>query len=60
MWELMEIWNFLNTCISKQNFLNNKNLFKKNEVPFLVESTKIKSAAFPCKTALSEANVKTN
>ena len=29
------------------------------EYPFLVESTKIKNASFPCKTAIPEANVKT-
>ena len=34
------------------NFLENKN--------FLVETTKIESTSFPFKTALSEANVKTN
>ena len=30
------------------------------EYHFLVESTKIESASFPYKTAVSEANVKTN
>ena len=34
--------------------------FKKLEYRFLVESTKIDNITFPCKTALSEANVKTN
>ena len=42
------------------NFLKNKTLFKKLEYRFLVESTKIESAAFTYKTALSEANGKTN
>ena len=27
---------------------------------FLVESTEIETAAFPCKTALSEVNIKAN
>ena len=35
-------------------------LFKKLEYCFLVESTKIDNITFPYKTALSEANVKTN
>ena len=43
----------------ERNFLNFF-LFQKTGVPFLVESTKIESATFPHKTALSEANVKTN
>ena len=30
------------------------------EYRFLVEATKIENASFPFKTALSEANVKTN
>ena len=35
-------------------------IFKKLEHCFLVESTKIVNASFPYKTAISEANVKTN
>ena len=42
------------------NFLKNANTFKKLEYSFLVESTKIDNITFPYKTALSEANVKTN
>ena len=34
--------------------------FKKLEYHFLVKSSKTETAAFPYKTALSEANVKTN
>ena len=34
--------------------------FKKLEHYYLLESTKIEKASFPCKTAMSEANVKTN
>ena len=39
------------------NFLENEIFFKKLEYCFLVETTKIE---FPYKSALSEANVKTN
>ena len=42
------------------NFLKNKTLFKNLEYRFLIESTKTESAAFTYKTALSEANGKTN
>ena len=42
------------------NFLENENLFQKLEYCFLVESTKIESASLSCKTAISEANLKTN
>ena len=41
------------------NFLENENLFQKT-VPFLVEATKSDNTSFSFKTALSEANVKTN
>ena len=41
-------------------FLENENLFQKTECRFLVETTKIGNTSFPFKTALSEANVKTN
>ena len=44
----------------KTDFLENENLFQKAGVPFLIESTNIESASFPYKTAISEANVKTN
>ena len=37
-----------------------KTLFKKLELRFLVESTKIENTSFPYKSAVSEANVKTN
>ena len=43
------------------DFLVNKNLLSKNwSNVFLVDSTKIENASFPYKTAVSEANVKTN
>ena len=41
------------------DFQENENLFQL-EYRFLVESTKIENASFPYKTAISEANVKTN
>ena len=37
-----------------------KTFFKKLEYCFLVELTKIENTSFPFKSALSEANVKTN
>ena len=37
-----------------------KNFFKKLEHGFLAETPKIEKTSFPFKTALSEANVKTN
>ena len=52
--------NFFNTLILKQIFGKTKNIFKKLEHHFLVESTRIKNAGFPCKSTLSEANVKAN
>ena len=37
-----------------------KTIFKKMEYRFLVEATKIENTSLPFKTALLEANVKTN
>ena len=43
------------------DFLENTNLFNKLEYHFfLAESIKIENASFSYKTAMSEANVKTN
>ena len=42
------------------DFLENKFFFQKLEDCFLVERTKIKKASSPYKTAVSEANVKSN
>ena len=42
------------------NFEKEKTFSKKLEYRFLVESTKIENASVPYKTAISEANVKTN
>ena len=44
----------------EKNFLENENLFQNTGVLFLVEATEIEIPPFPFKTALSEANVKTN
>ena len=46
--------------IFETDFLKNKNLFKKLEYTFLVQSANIESAIFPHKSALPEANIKTN
>ena len=56
----VEILKVFNTVILKQIFWKTKTFFKKLELRFLVESTKIENALFPYKTAISEANVKTN
>ena len=42
------------------NFLKNENLFEKTGVSFFILITKIENKKIPYKTALSEANVKTN
>ena len=47
-------------CDFETDFLENENLFEKTGLSFLVESTKIENASFLYKTALSEANIKTN
>ena len=60
MWRSMEILSDFNTLTLKQIFWKTKTFFKKLEYRFLVESTKIENASFPYKTAISEANVKTN
>ena len=45
----------------EKNFLKNILFLKKKlDYRFLVESTKIEKASYPYKTALLEANVKTN
>ena len=60
MWQSVEILNIFNTLTLKQIFWKTKTFFKKLEYRFLVESTKIENASFPYKTAISEANDKTN
>ena len=42
------------------DFLENENLFQKTGIPFLVESAKIENVSFPCKTVISEVNVRIN
>ena len=56
----MEVLNVFNTLTFETGFLENENFFKQLEYSFLVVSTKIKNVPFPFKTAMSEANVKTN
>ena len=56
-------WKFesvFNTLTLIQIFWKTKTFLKKLEYSFLVETTKIENTSFPFKTALSEANVKTN
>ena len=59
MWQSVKILNDLNNLTLKHIFWKTKTLFKKLEYRFLVESTKIENA-LQYKTAMSEANVKTN
>ena len=60
MWQSVKVSNVFNTLTLKQIFWKTKTFFKKLEYCFLVESTKIENASFPYKSAISEANVKTN
>ena len=60
IWQSMEILRVFNTLTLKQIFWKTKTFFKNLEYRFLVQSTKIEKASFPYKTAISEANVKTN
>ena len=58
MSQSVEILNVFNILTLKQIFCETKTFFKKLEYRFLLESTKIKNASVPYKTALSEPNVK--
>ena len=60
MWQSVKTLNDFNILTLKQIFCKTKTFFEKLEYGFLVESTKIENAIFPYKTAISEANVKTN
>ena len=60
MWQSVKVLKVFNTLTLKQIFSKIKIFFKKLEYSFLVETSKIESTSFPFKTALSEANVKTN
>ena len=56
----MKVSNVFNTVAWKQIFWKMKTFFKKLECSFVVEVTKIENTSYPLKTALSQANVKTN
>ena len=58
--ERFKTWDTWDTLTLKQIFRKTKIFFKKLECCFLVESTKIENGSLPYKTAISEANVKTN
>ena len=60
IWQSVKVFNVFNTLILIQIFWNMKTFSKKLEYRFLVENTKIENTSLPFKTALSEANVKTN
>ena len=60
MWQSVKNFNVFSTLTLEPIFSKTKTFFKKLEYRFLVESTKIKSASFSYKTAISEVNVKTN
>ena len=60
MWQSVKVSNVFNTLTLKQIFWKTKTVFKKLEYIFLAEATKIENTPFPFKTAVSEANVKTN
>ena len=60
MLQSVKVLKVFNTLTLIQVFWKTKTVFKKMEYHFLVETTKIESTSFPFKTALSEANFKTN
>ena len=60
MWQSEKVLSVFSPLILIQIFWKSKTFFKKLEYRFLVETTKIENTSFPFKTALSEANVKTN
>ena len=60
MWQSVKASNVFKTLTLKQIFWKMKTFFEKLEHRFLVETAKIEHTSFPFKTALSEANVKTN
>ena len=60
MWQSVEILNVFNALTLKQIFWKTKTFFKNLGYRFSVESIKIENESFPYKTAISEANVKTN
>ena len=60
MWQSVKVLNVFNTLTLIQIFWKTKTFFKKLKYSFLVETTKIENTLFSFKTALSDANVKTN
>ena len=60
MSQSVKVLNVFNTLTLIQILWKAKTFFKKLEYRFLIETTKIENTSFPFKTALSEANVKTN
>ena len=60
IWQSMEILNVFNTLTLKQIFWKWKPFWKNWSTDFLVEGTKMENASIPYKTAISEANAKTN
>ena len=60
MWVSVSISNVFNTSTFNKIFWKTKTYFRKLEYRFLVETTKIENTSFPFKTALPEANAKTN
>ena len=60
MWQSVKVSNVFNILTLKQIFSKTKTFFKKLEYQFLVETTKTENTSFPFKTAVSEANFKTN
>ena len=57
MWQILNVYN---TVTLKKIFWKTKIFITKLEYRFSVESIKIENASFPYKTAMSEANIKTN
>ena len=60
MWQLVENFNVFNALTLIQIFWKMETFFKKLEYRFSVETNKIENTSFAFKTALSEANIKTN
>ena len=60
MGQSLKILNVFNTSTLRPVFSKTKTFFKKLEYYFLVESPRTENVTFPYKTAMSEANVKTN
>ena len=60
MWKSVKVSNVFNTLTLKKISWKTKTFFKNLRYCFLVETTKIENTSFPFKSALSEANVKTN